>query len=117
MKRRDLMRLAPAALVAGAAPPVGAAGVEETPVMRVFSEWKRANDFAHSQADDEAFEKALGERWEVEQRLMQTPSQNERDVLIKIIAWTNFGDGDLESGNPISQPIWAEARALIGGAA
>lgn len=112
MKRRDLMRLAPAALAAGAVP-VAAVAAEETPVMRVFSEWKRANDFAHSQADDEAFEKALGERWEVEQRLMQTPSQNERDVLIKIIAWTNFGDGDLESGNPISQPIWTEARALV----
>ncbi|MBT0781172.1 hypothetical protein [Paracoccus sp. pheM1] len=112
MKRRDLMRLAPAALAAGAVP-VAAVAAEETPVMRVFSEWKRANDFAHSQADDEAFEKALGERWEVEQRLMQTPSQNERDVLIKIIAWTNFGDGDLESGNPISQPIWDEARALV----
>ncbi|MDK8874322.1 hypothetical protein [Paracoccus sp. SSJ] len=116
MKRRDLMRLAPVALAAGAVP-VAAVAAEETPVMRVFSEWKRVNEFAHSQTDDEAFEKALIERWQVEQRLMQTPSQNERDVLIKIIAWTNFGDGDLESGNPISQPIWAEARALIGGAA
>lgn len=45
MKRRDLMRLAPAALVAGAAPAGGAARVEETPVMRVFSEWKRVCQF------------------------------------------------------------------------
>ncbi|WP_449043716.1 hypothetical protein [Paracoccus versutus] len=113
MKRRQLLKLAPMVPVAAAIGVPAFAASEETPVMRVFSEWKRANDFAHSQADDEAFEKALGERWEVEQRLMQTPSQNERDVLIKILAWTQFGDGDLEAGNPISQPIWDEARALV----
>ena len=84
--------------------------------MRLFREWGRINEFANSQTDDEAFDKALDERWEVEKRLIQTPSQNERDVLVKIIAWTCYGDGDLEAGNPISQPIWAEARALIGGA-
>lgn len=113
MNRRALLKLAPAALAVGAAPALAVAASEETPVMKLFREWKRANEFAHSQADDEAFEKALGERWEVEQRLMQTPSQNERDVLIKILAWTQFGDGDLEAGNPISQPIWDEARALV----
>lgn len=112
MKRRQVLKLAPMVPVA-AAIGVPAVAAEETPVMRVFSEWKRLNEFAHSQTDDEAFEKALDERWKVEQRLMQTPSQNERDVLIKILAWTQFGDGDLESGNPISQPIWDEARAFV----
>ncbi|MGA0613434.1 hypothetical protein [Paracoccus sp. KR1-242] len=116
MKRRDLMKLAPLALAVGTTPVI-AAVKEETPVMRLFREWRAWDDFANAQEDDKDFENALEGRWEVEQRLMQTPSESARDVLIKVNAWTNFGDGDVEGCDPRLSMFWAEARSLIGGAA
>ncbi|WP_147296831.1 hypothetical protein [Paracoccus thiocyanatus] len=117
MKRRDLMRLAPAALVATATPAVVAAGVEETPVMRLFRKWKAA-DAAFIAADEADADRLHDVRWNIETRLINTPSQNMKDVLIKLNAWTYFGDGDLEGKfNPHLEMFWAEAQALIGDAA
>lgn len=52
MKRRDLMKLAPAALIVTA--PQGAANAaEETPVMRLFKEWRAADtDFIAAEEVD-----------------------------------------------------------------
>ena len=45
---------------------------------------------------------------------MHKPSQCERDVLLKIAAWTDTGETDLEVGNPHLATVWAELRAMFG---
>ncbi|MDQ7264074.1 hypothetical protein NM680_19980 [Paracoccus sp. PS-1] len=122
MKRRDLMRLAPAALVAGAAPAVGAAGVEETPVMKLFREWQVAHDaevvaFRESDTGECAMcEAATDRRTSVEKRLIAAPCEGLGDWALKVMAWTCFGDFTIEDSCG-RHDLWAEARALIGGAA
>ncbi|MDF3856207.1 hypothetical protein VB636_22405 [Paracoccus sp. APAP_BH8] len=120
MKRRDLMRLAPAALVAGAAPPAGAVGVEETPVMKLFREWQPLHQFVCTSASagmpDEEWNPLHDRVWDIADRIFATPAQTAQDFIAKVICHTVWGEHGLpdEGQNP---SLWAEARALIGGAA
>ncbi|WP_374327306.1 hypothetical protein [Paracoccus pantotrophus] len=120
MKRRDLMRLAPAALVAGAAPPAGAAGVEETPVMRAFREWKAASDDLKDPKWDlmsvEEQDRACGRVSKMQDAILNIPAQDQRDFILKVMACTYFGEHGLPDHGE-RPDFWAEARALIGGAA
>ena len=117
MKRRQLLKLAPVALAAGAVPAFAVA--EETPVMRAYRAWEAENARVNAagDVDDDTFERMVNDRWEVEKRLAQVPAENVKDVILKIVAWTRFGECDLEADHPLLETLWAEARALIGGAA
>ncbi|MFV0409962.1 MAG: hypothetical protein ACK5LJ_09805 [Paracoccus sp. (in: a-proteobacteria)] len=124
MNRRSLLKSAPAVALAACVPLSAAAG--ETPVEIIFKQWKVQNDrleafnpdkIAENKALFDKWEAVWDARWEIEQRLVQTPSQNERDVLLKMSAWTQFGNGDLEGGSDHLAALWAETRALIGSAA
>jgi len=120
MKRRDLMRLAPAALMAGAAPAVGAAGVEETPVMKLFREWEPLYQFVGASArngmPEEEWNQLHNRVWDIADLIVATPAQTAQDFIAKVICNTVWGEHGLpdEGQNP---SLWAEARALIGGAA
>ncbi|WP_134724833.1 hypothetical protein [Paracoccus luteus] len=114
MNRRALLKAAPALALAGAVP---AGAEDETPVAALFREWKRLNAdvWSADKADDnDAFERAHDARWVHEQILMHEPSRCERDVLLKIAAWTDTGEADLEVGNPHLATVWAELRAMFG---
>ncbi|WP_287885980.1 MULTISPECIES: hypothetical protein [Paracoccus] len=119
MKRRDLMRLAPAALVAGAAPAVRAAGVEETPVMKLFREWEHLHQFVCTSASndmpDEEWNPLHDRVWDIADQIFATPAQTAQDFIAKVICNTVWGEHGLpdEGQNPA---LWTEARALIGGA-
>lgn len=92
----------------------------ETPVATLFREWERLNAevWAADRAnDDDGFERAHDARWAHEQILMHEPSRCEQDVLLKIAAWTDTGETDLEVGNPHLATVWAELRAMFGGSA
>lgn len=110
MNRRSLLTAA-AAVPFAALPAVAQA---ETPVERIFREWQAARNVeeATSGDDDAVYEAAWQARFAVEERLMAEPSQNRRDWMLKICAWSYWGEG----GGPdrIESPqLWAEARALI----
>ena len=114
MSRRALLKAAPTLALVGA----GTAAAEtETPVTALFREWQRINEEVHAAyaaEDDEAGERAQDARWACEQILMHKPSLCERDVLLKIAAWTDTGETDLEVGNPHLATVWAELRAMFG---
>ncbi len=91
--------------------------IGETPVATLFREWERLNAavWAADRAnDDDGFERAHDARWAHEQILMHEPSRCEQDVLLKIAAWTDTGETDLEVGNPHLSTVWAELRAMFG---
>lgn len=112
--RRALLKAAPALALVGAVP---AAASTDTPVMAMFREWKRISaemHAAYAAKDDDAGDRACDARWAHEQILIHEPSQCEQDLLLKIIAWTDAGETDLEVGNPHLSTVWSEMRALIG---
>ena len=116
--RRQLLTAAPAAgfaaLVAGAAP---VQAMAETPVTALFREWtaaRAAEELAYQTSEEDAEgEKAWSERVRIENLMLATPSQGHADWMLKICAYSAFGEG----GAPdiIERPdLWAEARALVG---
>lgn len=116
MRRRDLLKAAPALALVGAAPEVASAH-SDTPVMALFREWKAAQD-----AEDAAYADSLSDeetgrfgdiRATAEKRLMDQPCQTATDFICKVIAHTAFGVFCLP--DPDDRPeFWAEARVLIG---
>lgn len=121
MNRRALLKAAPALALVAAVPAQGmvpnTTPSSETPVAALFRKWQRINEEVHAAyaaEDDEAGERAQDARWAHEQILMHEPSQCERDVLLKIAAWTDTGETDLEVGNPHLATVWAELRAMFG---
>lgn len=120
--RRQLLTAAPAAglatMMAGAMPVAASA---ETPVAALFREWiaAKADEEAAYRAspdDDAAHDAAWHARHEVEKRLMAAPCLTAHDWLLKVTAWSNYGEGDGPDAKCQPQ-LWAEARALTGGAA
>ncbi|SIT75316.1 hypothetical protein [Pontibaca methylaminivorans] len=109
MNRRTFLAAAPAAAAGGVLP---ASAEPETPVMKLFREWQRLESAAHAAEGDE-YERLHDLRWENEKRMIREPSRSALDVLLKITAWTGFGEGDLEHDSPYIPIIWEEARALV----
>lgn len=113
------------ARMAGIMPAGAETAATETPVVRLFREWKAADaamaaiDAEMKDADHEegsAWDQAWEARWATEQRLMAESCVDCRDWMFKIVAWTNFGDGSSCDRHECPQ-LWAEAHALVGGAA
>lgn len=46
--------------------------------------------------------------------LLDEPSRCDRDLLLKIVAWTAAGETDLKCDNTHLAAAWAEMRAMIG---
>lgn len=117
--RRALIRAIPALTAAPAfALSAKALPVSETPVEGLFREWENAFQRmnTHTGTDDE-LDLIIDEKFRLEDRLVEEPARNEREVLMKLAAWANYGGLDLEGSNELLAPVWSEARALIGGAA
>lgn len=119
MKRRQLLKLAPAALAAGAVP-VAAVASEETPVMRAYRVWREGLD-AYTEASKGDLTNTENDAWcmkvyALADDVLDQPSTGPLDFVYKLIAQTFDGDHDI-GDCPRKEEIWAEARALIGGAA
>ncbi|MDQ7776259.1 MAG: hypothetical protein Q4615_10395 [Paracoccus aminovorans] len=120
MNRRALLKLAPAVLAAGAVPAAALCVVDpaETPVMRAYREWEALYAFLNRDdrgglsADD--WNSECDRRIEIEDQMMEMPAQNARDIIAKVLAYTANGDSELPYPD---HAFWAEARALVGGAA
>jgi len=120
MKRRDLMKLAPVALAAGAVPTVAAA-TEETPVMRAYQEWESARIAWEKAAGDDGMSDEEGTAWcykvyDLADDVLEQPSTGPLDFIYKLMAQSFHGQHDI-GDCPRGEELWAEARALIGGVA
>lgn len=100
--------------VAASAEALGA----ETPVMKLFREWKVVFDRANRTPDlsDDAFAAEDAKARHLVERMMAMPAQNARDVCAKLTAFTYDGDAFLDDDGTMSGPMLAEARALAWGA-
>ena len=115
MKRRALLKLAPVALMASAVPAAALAVADpvDTPVMRLFREWRAANELVLEAEDDDTLNERSDVRTEIELRLFAEPALNERDIVLKMLALTldgvDWSNDHYNSGGKIA----AEARALV----
>lgn len=118
MQRRDLLTAAPVAgFAALAAQMVEAAG--DTPVMQAYREWKAFSNWLNSAATRGMDEEEVATQTDIlsehVMRVVNAPSQSDRDVVVKFLTVTE--DYQLLHGIEELQPLTGEARALIGGAA
>lgn len=112
MKRRAILTMAPAVLVAGAIHSAALGQPEETPVAAAFRDWSRQRDLWRRVAqqgleDDEAeYAKMVA----LEEKMMALPSQTAKDMAIKMVVGHGFGEQSCLDYDGI---VWAEARALV----
>lgn len=129
MKRRDLMKVAPVAFIAGAVPAVAglpamavapACAEAETPILALYRQWSLINDGLSDEIwdvrGDEAFSVEVARANAIAQEMLLLPAQSATEFVAKAAAWSCFGDFGLDD-MPDPKAFWAEARALVGGAA
>lgn len=120
--RRQLLAAAPAAgfaaMVAGAVP---VEAMAETPIMDLYRRYVEINtaaqayvyDLADGDDEDEVAERLFYRfRDQVEDQLMATPAVTAQDMAAKMIV--AHKDGDFTCLHYDRDPVWAEARALVG---
>lgn len=111
MNRRSVLTAIPAVTVVGTVP---AAAAIETPVMRVYREWKAALEAWEtanflSEAEAGACCNAV---FRLADKVLDQPSAGSMDFVYKLMAQSFFGAYDI-GDCPRGQEIWAEARALV----
>ena len=122
MNRRALLKLAPAVLAAGAVPAAALCIVDpaETSVMRAYREWKAASDDLKDPKWDlmsvEEQDRVCDRVSKMQDVILNIPAQDQRDFILKVMAYTYFGEHGLPDHGE-RPDLWAEARALVGGAA
>lgn len=117
MRRRDLLKAAPALALVGAVPAMASDG--DTPILRLFRQYEAITDAAgvHVSAftgkdEDEELERLFyRERDQIQDEMMALPCTCAADFAAKVVVDTCNGGlySDWETG-----AIWQEARALIG---
>lgn len=116
INRRTLLTAGAVTLVAPLAP-IAAQAATETPVAALFREWQAAREVeeaAYAANEDEAEgHKVWAARVEVENRMLATPSQTHADWMLKVCAYSAFGESGAPDIMELPQ-LWAEARALVG---
>lgn len=117
MNRRSLLKALPIVAVMPAVAAVPALADAETPVSAGYRRYLIARDalanapVSNTDEEDQPLYDAMNA---IEDEMMALPSMTPRDMAIKMVVGHHFGD---MSGLDYDGMIWAEARALIGGAA
>jgi hypothetical protein len=109
-----------ATIAAVAAPTAALAAPTETPIQKLYREWRAASEFAESASShghtDEQLDVLSDKANEIEDALMALPAQTAGDVLAKISACTDDGYFALR-GIPSAKGLQAEIHAFVGAAA
>lgn len=120
VSRRKLLSTLPAFAILPAAAAIPALAATETPILAMFREWVPMtawlNGPVSQEASEDEFERINDARIALEDRMMAEPAQGPVDVLVKMLAWTHYGEDQLLTKEHQPQ-LWTEARAMIGGAA
>jgi len=108
--RRGVIGHLAGAAVAGAVVSSGIQGdLSESPVMKLFRQWSQLYSLSiDDDATDDEAEAAYRSYKALEQQLFEVPSENARDLLAKIIAYTSRGDfvlADTGAGRLIFEEI------------
>lgn len=118
MKRRTLLTAGAVTPVAPLAPALAVAATE-TPVMRKYAEWKRSRDDWQVDLDrdssDENSDRWCAATFKLADEILGIPSEGPMDFIYKLMAYTFHGQHEIGDGSN-GEKLWAEARALVGGA-
>lgn len=118
MNRRGVLTAGAVTLVAPLVP-VAALAAAETPVAVLYRDWqaaREAEEAAYERDEGQAeTDKAFWHRVEIENQMLATPSENHRDWMLKVCAYSSFGDAGAPDIMELTD-LWAEARALVGAA-
>jgi hypothetical protein len=113
INRRSLLCAFPVVIGAGAATAASAITVE-TPVMRKFREWEEHTEWLNGPGgllEGDEWEAAVERQTDLEDDLLDIPSENVRDVIAKVAAYSNFGQNGLPTREAL---LWSEMREFIG---
>lgn len=115
MPRRGVLKAVLSAPVLMAMPAAALASADpvETPVMRLFREWRAAQALVLEAEDDDTMNERSDLRTEIELRLFAEPALDERDIVLKMLALTLDGEDWTNDHYNNGGRIAAEARALI----
>lgn len=121
MNRRDLLAAAaaaPALALTGTATgaEAEAEAEAETPIAALFREWEVAHRAANSGTLPDAEAEAASDRmFELDKKMMHQPSLSAADLLMKIAAFTAWGDFAIsDCPHAKADIIWNEMRGLTG---
>lgn len=113
--RRAILAAMPVALVAAPAAALCVLDPADTPVMKLFREWRAITELVTRDAPmtEAELAEATERRYAIKDQMFATPALTAQDVLAKLIASTTWGDFDLEGDE---ERFWADARALMSAA-
>lgn len=116
MSRRSLLAALPFGGAALALPTIAKAE-NDTPVLRVFREWRTHYEWADGPATDgigdAAWEPIDAKRHEIEERLFALPCQGPLDILAKLLAHTLNGEDFADDFGTRSVGILKDAKATV----
>lgn len=84
--------------------------------MALFREWEQVLASKNDQISDDEYGALLGRQIEIEAAIIKTPAKSKADWIMKIVAYSCLGESAITDRHE-NPDLWAEARALIGGAA
>ena len=118
VNRRGFLNCIPAAMVGITGLPVMANTTDnETPIFRIFREWRAYYEWGEGPATDGMGDEALNAigavRREIEDRMFSLPCQNTMDVLAKLVAYTLNGEEFGDDGGAWSGRILQEAKLAV----
>lgn len=88
--RRNVLKAAPAAMVAGVVPALADAGEGE--IARLFAEWKSTCAALRVARDDAACAQIHERRISLLHAIAAAPAHSARDLSLKLLATTEFGE-------------------------
>lgn len=120
MNRRDLLALAPVAVIGCTAPAsAGILSLDETPVAQACREWLVFREHicgpATKHLSNTEFDPLVEELDDMGLALLTIISQTPQDFIMKVIASTDWGQGGMPDIMDLPE-LWAEARAFVEGA-
>lgn len=118
MNRRNLLKAAPASILAASLPADGFASSEaETPIMAMYRHWKtidaRVNGPVGRAMPEPEFDREVDDMLAFELKMLLTPSEDARDFVCKLFVFTGAGVLGMPD-DEVAPDLWEEARALIG---
>ncbi|MFH5773606.1 hypothetical protein ACHFJ0_05090 [Paracoccus sp. NGMCC 1.201697] len=115
INRRAILKLAPVALVAGAAPALSGEilpPIAESPIAAMHREITRLDQITNASGiSEEEMDAACDLMMELADRIVDIPARNTEEMFLKIMGHSVNGTHDL-SNCPYGAELWAEARTF-----
>lgn len=117
MNRREMFAAVPAIGCMGFVAAPAEASPLPSPVEVIFEQWRQYNAWLNGPAtremDEDEFEAACDVRCNLEDQMIATPARDAKDVLMMLIAYSEFGISDMPCKNHLPK-FWEQVSAVLG---